>query len=351
MRAVILVGPKPPPSGGVASHVDDLARLVRDRGVRAEKIGLARGRAAALKLFVTLGRARLDRSGETLIHLHTNGHNPGSWRLAWMVGLATGGRGILTLHSGLAPDFVHRNSGSCRRAAIKFACVVCVSQPIADALAEAGVPRDRLLVAPAFSSEALPLPLPPAGLAAIARRSDPLVVAVLARGPEYGATVLLEGFAGIAKARPNAGLLLLGPGVRDLSVGARVAALGLHGRVFRFGDLARAEALGAIAAADLFVRPTLADGDAVSVREALALGRRVIASDAAPRPTGTYTFATGHPESLAAAALAALDEPPPSVIAEEQLDPVLSVYESLWESLWESAWGARSSRALAWEVS
>jgi glycosyltransferase involved in cell wall biosynthesis len=46
------------------------------------------------------------------------------------------------------------------------------------------------------------------------------------------------------------------------------------------------------AKSSLFLRPTTTDGDAVSVREALALRVPVIASDCSPRPAGTLTFPT-----------------------------------------------------------
>jgi glycosyltransferase involved in cell wall biosynthesis len=41
---------------------------------------------------------------------------------------------------------------------------------------------------------------------------------------------------------------------------------------------------------DIFVRPTVSDGDAVSLREALYLKIPSLASDAAPRPEGTVLF-------------------------------------------------------------
>ncbi|MBO6576729.1 MAG: glycosyltransferase [Rhodothermales bacterium] len=42
--------------------------------------------------------------------------------------------------------------------------------------------------------------------------------------------------------------------------------------------------------ADVYLRPTLSDGDSIGVREALHLGTAVVASDAAPRPAGVRTF-------------------------------------------------------------
>lgn len=50
--------------------------------------------------------------------------------------------------------------------------------------------------------------------------------------------------------------------------------------------------------ADVYVRATLTDGDALSVREALSLGVRTIASDAAVRPVGVEIYATGDADNL-----------------------------------------------------
>ncbi len=51
-------------------------------------------------------------------------------------------------------------------------------------------------------------------------------------------------------------------------------------------------------AADVMIRPTLTDGDALSVREALHVGKSVIASDAVSRPDGVITYRTGHTDDL-----------------------------------------------------
>ena len=60
------------------------------------------------------------------------------------------------------------------------------------------------------------------------------------------------------------------------------------------------------ARSDLFVRPTLADGDASSVREALALGVPVVASDVGHRPPGIALFRRGDLDGLVEAIAGAL---------------------------------------------
>lgn len=44
---------------------------------------------------------------------------------------------------------------------------------------------------------------------------------------------------------------------------------------------------------DVVLRPTLSDGDALTIREALFLNKKVIASDVVERPVGTITYETG----------------------------------------------------------
>src|SRR5262249_10507807 len=79
----------------------------------------------------------------------------------------------------------------------------------------------------------------------------------------------------LVRTRPRgegAGLIVYGPGTRAPALAAAVRARGLAGAVHHLGELPRERALAVIAAADLFVRPTFADGDAISLPQALALG-------------------------------------------------------------------------------
>jgi glycosyltransferase involved in cell wall biosynthesis len=66
--------------------------------------------------------------------------------------------------------------------------------------------------------------------------------------------------------------------------------------------------------AHFVLRPTRADGDSLTVREALFLGKPIIASDAAARPPGAVLFRSGDIEDLLAKALAVME---PGAAAEE----------------------------------
>jgi glycosyltransferase involved in cell wall biosynthesis len=149
-------------------------------------------------------------------------------------------------------------------------------------------------------------------------RHRPLVAAAVAPGAEYGADLLAAAWPIVRATHARAALCLYGPPVPEPAL----AQPGVH----QLGALDRAQSLGVIEAADLFLRPTRADGDAISVREALALGRRVVASDACPRPRGVAVHRAGDAHDLATCALAALEREPPRVLVGQARATLLAIY-------------------------
>jgi glycosyltransferase involved in cell wall biosynthesis len=275
----LIVGALPPPSGGVATHCRELQRALEAAGIRADLIDPRRvgpdGRDGRPRL---LARLLIARTRREIVHVHTNGHNRGSWTVAALCAAGHTGPALLTLHSGLAPGFIRNHPRLVRLISRRYQRIVAVNAEIAAALGDAGVDAARIVVAAAFTPSSLAFRLAPPGLAQI-RRAHPLLIAsALAPGPEYGAAVLLDAFMHVRARRPDAGLMVYGPGTREPALAAAARARGLGGAVHHLGELERNRALAVVAAADVFVRPTLADGDAISVREALALGRPVVAS-------------------------------------------------------------------------
>jgi glycogen(starch) synthase len=308
VSAALIVGALPPPAGGVATHCRELQRALQATGLTAEIVDPRGrgpdGRDGRPQLLAKLATARLRRD---LIHVHTNGHNPGSWTLAALGAGGHLGPSLLTLHSGLAPAFIRANPEWARRISNFYTRVIAVNGDIAAALVAAGVAREHVVVCAAFTPSALSFRLAPAGLAQI-RRAHPLLIAcMLAPGVEYGAECMLDAFALVHKRRPDAGLVIYGPGTREPRLAAAVDARGLGGSVHHLGELTRERALAVAATADVFVRPTLADGDAISVREALALGRPVVASQVGTRPAGIFGFAAGDAAACAEQIFHAVD--------------------------------------------
>ncbi|HET7824241.1 MAG TPA: glycosyltransferase family 4 protein [Anaeromyxobacter sp.] len=332
---IALVGNWPRPYGGVSVHVAALARALRTLGIDVRVLDIGEGDhecegvvpargvlryASALAAVAAEGR---------LVHLHTNGANVKSWLVALAAGRARhprAPRGVLTLHSGSAPAFLR--GGAERRRLAAAACagfgrVIAVNDEIAAELFAAGVPANRVSVLPPFSPAVLERVDPPAAFTAFRAAHAPVLAAALLPLPLYGADLLLEAFAALRRRHPRAGLALFGQGTQAPELRAP-GVLGL-------GEIAHGEALGVLEASDVFVRPTRADGDSVSVREALALGCRVVASDVGHRPPGCELFPAGDGSALAAVleVAAAGARPGPRAPPEDPFDAIVEAYRSL----------------------
>jgi glycosyltransferase involved in cell wall biosynthesis len=273
----------------------------------------------------------------TRVHVHVCGHNVSSYA---MIGLACGGSApylppVVTLHSGMTPQFLWSHGISSRVAlgALlgRAAAVICVSGAIAEAVSALGLNPDRIHVITPFIAAGLRPARAPREVDSLRSRCDRVCAAVVAPGHEYGADVLVEGFVRAATLEPRLGLVVYGPGGVDRHVARAASAHGLAARVLALGELPHDQALGVVEAADVFVRATRADGDALSVREAIHLGTTVVASDAAPRPDGVVRFKAGDARALADALVASPPGAPGPVV--DGFPDLLRLYARLGVSL------------------
>jgi len=145
----------------------------------------------------------------------------------------------------------------------------------------------------------------------------------------YGRQVLFEALARLRTRVPHLGLAMFG--VETASGAAREDArrAGVDDLVEDLGELPHLEAMAVMEHASAFVRPTLADGDALTVREALALGTPCVASDVSTRPEGTIVFRGGDPADLAAKLLEAFSGPRRVVRGPDAAEFLLGLYGSL----------------------
>lgn len=313
---ILLVGDHPPPHGGISVHVAGLAAALRDASCDVRVLDVARPAKASPPSGVVPARDPLHVAGTIvgwarrgyLVHVHVSGHNAPSW---WLAAASTWlsrpfGPSVVTVHSGLAPAHLARASARWRA---RLACtpasrVLCANEDIQRALRRCDVRPGRLEVLPAFVHAHGPLPPPPAAFAALRRSCSVVLVAALGHGPEYGRSLLVETIAQLAHARSDLGVCTIGAGA-DGELRQRLGAL-LGERALSLGEIDHREALAVFAEADVLLRPTLADGDSVCVREALSLGARVVATSVAPRPEGVRVAAP-LPAELAAATLRAFE--------------------------------------------
>jgi glycogen(starch) synthase len=331
---LLFIGPYPPPHGGISVHVWSACSLLRQRGFRCSVLNVeprAPASEAYIKISSALGLAReLVRHSwnDWAMHVHINGHNPKSWMIALAGGLAaqSGPRSLLTIHSGIAPRYLRETTGAlrglARLACLQFDRIVCVNQEIAGVVKSLGIPMHRLEVQPAF----LPLPVPPVRIPVelqdwLGTHTPVLSTAVFFR-PEYGFDLLVPALTALKKRYPALGCLVMGSGDDQLAAEMLVQREGLKESVRFLGDVDHEMCLALMSRSRVFVRPTLRDGDSISVREAVSLGVQVVASNVGTRPSEVMLFAPGNIEELIGQIERALETKPKSNGAGGQPDSV-----------------------------
>jgi glycosyltransferase involved in cell wall biosynthesis len=211
---------------------------------------------------------------------------------------------MLTLHSGMVSGYL-ASAPPWRRRLAAFACslyrqVICVSRESGNALLSLGLKSHRIEVLPAFLRTASIEVPPESGLLAWIEQHGPLFSAVLFFRPEYGFHLLVAGLSRLSRLYPSFGCLVMGSGEQRAEAGKLVREAGLEASVLLLGDVNHDACLALISACDVFLRPTLEDGDSISVREALSLGVPVVASRVGTRPAGAILFHPGDVEEMLA---------------------------------------------------
>jgi glycogen(starch) synthase len=305
---VLLVGPYPPPFGGISSTVHDLQQfLLAQPSVDVQVLNIGEGRATPSPNYLGV-QGPVDfmwslvffaRRGY-LIHLETNGHNPKSWLTALfcvVAGLWNKRRTIIAFGSGMLPGYLqqcNRINRLIARATIKLArCLICRNAEMVRALEVDGGKSGQIVTVPGFvglTGQVLqPVPQP---VAQFCQQHSPILGAAVNLSPEYGIPLALQALATIRQTCPHAGLILLGIGAEAAAFLPDLVPVSEH--VLLAGAVPPPVARAIMAELTVFLRPTYFDGDSVSVREAQALGIPVLASATGMRPAGVVTFQVGN---------------------------------------------------------
>jgi glycosyltransferase involved in cell wall biosynthesis len=166
--------------------------------------------------------------------------------------------------------------------------VTAVSNAAADTLSSRLLaPRVELLrsgidIAEMEQAAREPVALPPA---------SPRIVCVARHWPAKGVDVLLRAFPRVLDQRPDARLVLVGIGEESDNLEALARQLGIGDEAYFVGLSMNATPY--LAAADVVVLPSRREGLPITLLEALALGRGVVASAVGGTPTVIHDGQTG----------------------------------------------------------
>lgn len=346
---VLLLGPYPPPNGGVQTNLVAIRRLLLERGISCQVINLTRFRqpdhdgiffpAGALDLLQLLLRLRFD-----IVHLHIGGDlSPRLLGLGLVCCALPGVKTVLTFHSGGYPASPAGQASHPRtfRAFVlrSFDRVIAVNEQLRRMFIEQfALPAERVrfLYPHALPSRVPDVPLPPPTDHFFATH-DPVLLSMGWLEPEYDFALQIAALGDVRRRHPRAGLVIFGEGRLQTELQTQIAATSYPGDVHMPGDLSHDTALAAIARCDIFLRTTHYDGDSISVREALHFSTPVIASDNGMRPAGVRLVPARDKAALVAAIDAQLQQPRPPVnpqlsLVTDHIESVLRLYQEFVSS-------------------
>lgn len=287
--AICLVGPLPPPSGGMANQCEQMFRLLRNEGVDVElvctnspyrpawlgRLPVVRAAVRLLPYLLNLWRA----SGRAQV-IHVLANSGWSWHLcaapAALIARLRNTPVIIHYHGGSADSFFADTSryvlGMLARASLRVTPSVFLQ---------------RVFLRYGLSAEVIPniidlsrfVPAPPRSFA-----YAPHVLVTRNLEAIYDIPTAIRAFARVQPVFPGARLTVAGSGPELTRLQTLVAGLGLQDCVRFSGRIANADMPVLYAMADCLLNPSTVDNMPISILEAFASGVPVVSSSAGGIP-------------------------------------------------------------------
>lgn len=342
---ILQLGPVPPPFGGVQANLSAIAERLRALGHDCQTIAIARPNEIkpeenvyypknARELFKLLLSLKYD-----VAHLHFGGDF--TLRLAFLAfvcGALPKKKTVLTFHSGgfASSEEGQRASKSSLRgfAVRRLDKIIAVNEEIRELFLRYGVQPEKIeIIAPHFHRQ----PAPNAEILPSIERffyiHSHVLLAAASLEKHYDVSLQIRVLKNVLKEFPECGLLIAGSGELENELKREIAETGYAENILLAGDVPHQAILHLIRRADAFLRTTLFDGDAISVREALFLETPVIATDNKMRPTGVKLIEIGDAAGLTNAILKVLREGKKQKTEKSDdwsnIDQVIEIYEKL----------------------
>lgn len=341
---ILLLGPHPPPYGGIQTHLIALRRYLGEHKIPSEVINLTRYRRpdadgiyyprTPQQVVRLLLRLRYD-----IAHLHVGGDlQPRVVALALACSSVPGHKTVFTFHSGGYPSSPSGRSThwlTLRAFALRrFDRLIAVNKELRDFYCRCGVLLSRIRLISPYSPVQIPeeTALPPA-MEVFYNRHDPVLLNVAGLEPEYDLPRQVKAFQLVRKSFPRAGLVLIGSGSLESELRGMISNMPEREHVMLCGDVPHDSTLLAMQRCSILLRTTLYDGDAMSVREGLQLGTPVIATDNGMRPPGVILIPPANLDALCAATESLLrngaSHAKPSPADDSNLAAVIDLYREL----------------------
>ncbi|MCL4695866.1 MAG: glycosyltransferase [Burkholderiaceae bacterium] len=349
--SVCVVGPLPPPSGGMANQCEQLVRLLGAEGVAVE---LVRNNAPPRPAWV--GRLRFVRAAFSLVPymlrlwrcvgradvVHVFANSGWAWHLLAAPALWVARQrcvpAIVNYRGGLADPFLRTAPGHVHRALRRSALRVVPSGFLREVFARHGLDA---VVIPNIIDLTRFRPQPPRDFC-----SAPHLVVTRNLEAIYDIPTALRAFAEVRRHFPAATLTVAGSGPERAALERLSADLGIATSVRFAGRIENARIGLLYAGADLMLNPSTADNMPISILEALASGVPVVSTDAGGIPhlvqheRSALLVRPGDASAMAAAALRVLGNPALAARLRQQGERDVTRYgwpavRDQWQSVYE----------------
>lgn len=283
-KRIALIGPLPPPAGGMANQTRQLAELLRGEGLdvdlvrtnppyRPQWIGKFKGVRALFRLLPYLLRLWSAAGRADVMHVMAN--SGWSWHLfaapAVWIAVMRGVPVVVNYRGGEADEFLARSRRWVLPTLAKADGVLVPSGFLQVVFARHGV-------ATRIVPNVVDLARFTQRRSEQARACVPHLMVARNLEPIYGIPVALEAFALILTEFPQARLSIAGSGPLASQLEDMANRLGVRGHVHFTGRLDRDEMAALFATADVMLNPSRVDNTPNSVLEALASGVPVVST-------------------------------------------------------------------------
>lgn len=321
---ISLIGPYPPPFGGISVHIQRLKSSLDAAGHETAVYDLQKDKNSEPDRIIGSKQAKMSLvadlffSRKDIVHCFNTG-----WKMRVAMGLVSmfGKKTVVSIHGANLDDFLAK-AGRFKKEIVAFflkrvSFFIAANGQIEKTLLSLGIGADRVAVIPAFIPPITndnDFDIIPGSASDFIATHYPIISANAFRldfyhGHDlYGVDLCVELCARLKHFYPRLGIICCLAQVDDREYYDR-----LNQRIeekYLADDFLFVTHVGPfhpiLRKSQLFVRPTNTDGDAVSLREALFFDIPAIASDIISRPEGTILFGNRNIDDFTAKAKEAL---------------------------------------------